>query len=66
MKVELLKYLECPSCWGALSLDGNFKSGNTVDEIDEGSLQCVGCGAAFPIVRSLPRFVSNDDYAASF
>jgi len=66
MKVELLKYLECPSCRGALSLDGNFKSSNQVDEIDEGSLQCVGCRAAFPIVRSLPRFVSSDDYAASF
>lgn len=66
MKVELLHYLECPNCRGALSLNGNLEANNKVDEINEGSLNCDGCGAAFPIVRSLPRFVTSDNYAASF
>jgi SAM-dependent methyltransferase len=29
-------------------------------------LQCTACGAVFPIVRGVPRFVPNDDYAQSF
>lgn len=66
MKVELLNHLECPSCRGALSLDGNLEANNKADEVNEGCLNCAGCGAAFPIVRSLPRFVARDNYAASF
>src|SRR5690349_4811984 len=66
MKVALLKYLECPNCRGALSLAGDLESNNKIDDINEGSLNCAGCGTAFPIVRSLPRFVSSDNYAASF
>lgn len=66
MKVELLNYFECPNCRGALSLNGNLEANNKVDEINEGCLNCSGCGAAFPIVRSLPRFVPSDNYAASF
>ncbi|MET3908976.1 SAM-dependent methyltransferase [Bradyrhizobium sp. S3.3.6] len=32
----------------------------------ENQLQCTNCGAAFPIVRGVPRFVPDDGYARSF
>jgi SAM-dependent methyltransferase len=32
----------------------------------EHQLLCTNCGATFPIVRGVPRFVPNDDYARSF
>jgi SAM-dependent methyltransferase len=66
MKIELLKYLECPNCRGELSLAGDLENSHKADEIHEGALNCAACRAAFPIVRSLPRFVSSDGYAASF
>jgi SAM-dependent methyltransferase len=66
MKLELLKYLECPNCRGALRLSGQEESSNKPDEVEAGALSCKECAAAFPIVRSLPRFVSSDNYAASF
>lgn len=35
-------------------------------EIEEGSLACERCGAAYPIVRGVPRFVNEEAYAGSF
>jgi SAM-dependent methyltransferase len=66
MKIELLKYLECPNCRATLRLAGREESANELDDIEDGTLSCTECAAAFPIVRSLPRFVSSDNYAASF
>ena len=66
MKIELLKYLACPNCGEALRVAGREESSNELHDIDEGALICNECAAAFPIVRSLPRFVSSDNYAASF
>jgi len=34
--------------------------------VAEGTLGCAGCGASWPIVRSIPRFVPADNYAKSF
>jgi SAM-dependent methyltransferase len=65
MKTELLRYLECPNCQGSVSLREHPENGE-VDEIEEGTLNCNQCGGAYPIMRSLPRFVSGDNYAASF
>src|SRR5690348_18286314 len=66
MKIELLKYLECPNCRATLRLAGREESANELDYIEDCTLSCTECAAAFPIVRSLPRFVSRDTYAASF
>jgi SAM-dependent methyltransferase len=66
MNLELLKYLECPECRGALRLAEREGSINQLRHIEDGTLTCKECAAAFPIVRSLPRFVSSDNYAASF
>ncbi len=35
-------------------------------EIVEGSLDCESCHEVFPIIRSIPRFVSSDAYSKSF
>jgi SAM-dependent methyltransferase len=49
-----LGFLVCTSCrTRSLSLN------------DEG-LQCADCGQSFQIIREIPRFVRNDDYAESF
>jgi SAM-dependent methyltransferase len=66
MKTDLLRYLECPNCQGTLSLLGHSLSGRGVGEIEEGTLNCTQCRTTYPIVRSLPRFVPDDNYAASF
>lgn len=66
MKTELLRHLECPNCQGALSLLGHPEVSHQCDDVEEGTLNCCQCSVAFPIVRSLPRFVAGDNYAASF
>ena len=40
--------------------------GRTSTATDENALVCTACGSPYPIVRGLPRFVSSDNYAASF
>jgi SAM-dependent methyltransferase len=36
------------------------------DEIKDGLLKCTSCPEVFPIIRSIPRFVSSDKYVRSF
>jgi SAM-dependent methyltransferase len=66
MKIDLLQYLECPGCRGPLSLAPDTANRGPVCEIEEGALNCNKCGTAYPIVRSVPRFVASENYAASF
>lgn len=54
MKADLLHLLACPACAGALALDG------------EVTLRCASCGATYPIVGHVPRFVPAQSYASSF
>jgi SAM-dependent methyltransferase/uncharacterized protein YbaR (Trm112 family) len=63
MKPRLAELLVCPSCKGELVLRADSPSGV---EIQSGSLGCPPCGASYPIVRGIPRFVGQDGYAASF
>ena len=63
MHRALVDILACPACGGSLALQG---SGET-DPVTDGELRCAGCGASFPIVRGIPRFVGTEgDYARSF
>lgn len=63
MKPRLLSILACPDC----RLDLGLAVGREEDgEIEEGTLSCPGCGARFPIVRGIPRFVGMDAYAGTF
>lgn len=63
MTQRLLQILACPSCKGQLDLVVTEERGN---EIEEGSLNCAACRKTFPVVRGIPRFVSSENYAASF
>jgi len=49
-----LNFLICTSC----------RSGSL--NLNEESLQCLNCGTVFKILRGIPRFVCDDDYAESF
>jgi len=51
------RHLCCPKCRGNLTHDPS--------QGDEGVLTCA-CGASFPVVRSIPRFVDTDQYVGNF
>jgi SAM-dependent methyltransferase len=60
---DLLTILVCPSCRSALELG----SDQTVEGfIESGLLRCSVCPRDYPIIRGVPRFVSQDNYAESF
>jgi len=63
VKQELLNILWCPSCGSDLGLMKAIINGN---EIEEGELNCEGCGSIYPIIRFIPRFVPSDNYAGNF
>ncbi len=63
MKTGALKFLVCPPCQTELKLEEKSRK---AAEIMEGRLQCSSCGAAYPIIRGVPRFVNDDSYADSF
>ena len=62
MKPSLLPFLRCPSCATALTLDTT----DAGPEITAGTLTCESGAHRHPIVGGVPRFVSPDNYAASF
>jgi SAM-dependent methyltransferase len=63
MKPRALDLLVCPQCHEGLGLE--VRSARDA-EILEGTLRCRPCGRAYPIVRGVPRFVSDGAYASSF
>lgn len=71
MKLSVLDYLVCPTCEEALTCEVEAEAGG---EVETGSLRCADCGESFPIVRGIPRFVTqhqplagqNVDTAAAF
>jgi SAM-dependent methyltransferase/uncharacterized protein YbaR (Trm112 family) len=58
MRDALLDVLACPDCHAGLALRDARRSG---DHIEEGTLECTGCRARFPIERSVPNFVPRTD-----
>jgi len=63
MKHGLLELICCPQCQSALEIRAERTVG---DEIESGSLACLGCRRGFPIRGSIPRFVETHDYADAF
>lgn len=61
MRPELLSILGCPDCGGVLR-----PRTQAAGDLTSGRLSCGRCGAAFPIVQSIPRFVISDEYVQSF
>ena len=66
MQRSTLDLLICPSCQGALRVQEVAEEDASTGNIVEGQLECAGCGKRYPILRSLPRFVTAENYAASF
>jgi SAM-dependent methyltransferase len=63
LKPQLLELLGCPGCSGDLRLVDAREAGA---EIESGQLVCPGCDREYPIVRFVPRFVPQKNYAESF
>ncbi len=63
MKGALLRWLQCPACGQSLNPHVVERVG---EEVVRGDLSCAGCGRTYPIVNSVPRFVTQDSYAAAF
>jgi 2-polyprenyl-3-methyl-5-hydroxy-6-metoxy-1,4-benzoquinol methylase/uncharacterized protein YbaR (Trm112 family) len=64
MRLSLLPLLACPKCRAELACAARQSAAD--GDVTEGELRCRGCGAAYPIVRGIPRFVPAENYAASF
>jgi SAM-dependent methyltransferase len=54
----------CPKCAGRFRLAAVTREDAESGEIIEGQLECPSCHAIVPIVRSIPRFVGSESYAA--
>lgn len=63
MKSRLTNLLACPDCQARFRLEINAQRG---DEVVSGFLRCAGCALTFPVRHGIPRFVSDEAYAASF
>ena len=65
MDLKALDVFACPECGAELRVARREEGGSQNGKIKEGQLRCTQCPATFPILRSMPRFVSSDEYAAS-
>lgn len=63
MKIELLELLRCPKTGQRLSLQ---KSSQDMLEIDDGWLISADGGERYPVLRGIPRFVPESNYADNF
>jgi SAM-dependent methyltransferase len=61
LKAEAVRFLICPACHGALSLEAEQRDG---EEVLRGSLRC-SCGKAYPVCEAIAEFM-GEKYAASF
>lgn len=63
MHYDLQALLHCPGCHGDLTLEVR---GEAQGEVETGGLTCSQCGADYPIVDFIPRFVPAENYSSSF
>jgi SAM-dependent methyltransferase len=63
MRAELARSLRCPHCSGELLLE---RPVDPAQFVETGSLNCTSCSRSYPIVRGIPRFVGEDNYASNF
>lgn len=64
MRIKLLDLLACPKCLSEMSCES--LSQNPDGEIVTGKLNCHSCGKSYRIKNCIPRFVEDENYAASF
>ena len=58
MRTDLMEILCCPVCRGDLELTVARKEG---DEVLEGTLRCMKCGATYPIDDGIPNLLPPDE-----
>lgn len=63
MRESHLQHLRCPQCQATLDLT---ESVERKGRIETGQLRCVTCRTGYPILRFVPRFVPEANYADSF
>jgi len=63
MKDRILDFLRCSACKGTFTVQDAQRVGG---EITSGSLECQGCDASHDIVKFIPRFVPEENYADNF
>lgn len=66
LRLKALDVLVCPKCGDRLRTLSVTSENATTGEIVDGYLKCRACHAQFPVIRSIPRFVPSESYAASF
>ena len=64
MKFSLLEILACPNCNS--NLECHTEDSDSQGDVFTGQLKCLKCENTFPVIRGIPRFVPNEDYAGSF
>jgi len=64
MQRRFLHHLVCPDCKQELTYCCEHEE--CPEEITSGSLFCATCNVKYPVVNSIPRFVSLNNYADSF
>ena len=62
MNRRVLDFLACPKCGGDLTFRDANENGHSLNQ----KLECRECSADFPIVNSIPRFVTSENYATNF
>ena len=66
MKQQALNFYLCAKCRSPNRKLRRVKNQIIKRTILEGLLVCDDCGGSFPIINSIPRFVSHEDYANTF
>lgn len=64
MHTKHIAYLACPGCSSPLTL--HEEADCTTGQVEHGFLLCAHCREMYPIIKGIPRFVSSENYAASF
>jgi SAM-dependent methyltransferase len=64
MRETDLQYLVCPRCSRALTVSAIDSRHGA--RLERARLTCPACPADYPVVRGIPRFVPDENYAASF
>ena len=64
MHESTLHYLVCPECHSDLEIRSVTERQG--DILVTATLSCTGCGANYPVIRAIPRFVPAQNYAANF
>jgi SAM-dependent methyltransferase len=65
MDSKFAEWFACTVCGSPLRVEVSSSAHNN-GIVAEGRLICTSCSRAFPIVRSIPRFVPGEEYARTF